>query len=70
MSLPEGEKATPLPVPAGKVAGFAYLVPKPASQGYAVIKGDVLCPTARNPETFNELAIIPRINDITGSNRR
>ena len=32
-------KATPDPEPAGKVAGLEYLVPKPADQGYALMKG-------------------------------
>jgi hypothetical protein len=47
IALPEGEKATPLPVSEGSVAGFVYLVPKPEEdQGYAVTKGVVLCATA------------------------
>ena len=33
ISLPEGEKATPLPVLPGKVAGLAYFVPKPEDHG-------------------------------------
>lgn len=36
----------PLPVPVGKVAGLAYLVPKPADQGYTETKGVVKCATA------------------------
>ena len=35
-SRPEGEKATPLPVPPAGIAGSAYLVPKPEDQGYAL----------------------------------
>jgi len=40
-------KATSCPPPAGKVAGFEYLVPKPEpDHGYAVTYGDVLWATA------------------------
>ena len=38
--------ATPYPSPVGVVAGLAYLVPKPADQGYAVMYGDVEWATA------------------------
>ncbi len=33
MALPDGENATPLPVPLGNVAGLAYFVPKPDDHG-------------------------------------
>ncbi len=36
MSVPSGLKVTPLPLPVGKVEGFAYLVPKPELQGYTL----------------------------------
>tara|TARA_R100001224_G_scaffold45612_1_gene26253 strand:+ start:200 stop:481 length:282 start_codon:yes stop_codon:yes gene_type:complete len=41
-----GLKATPETVQGGNEEGSAYLVPKPLSQGYAVIRGEVaLFPT-------------------------
>ena len=46
ISLPLGLKATSFPVLVGNVAGFEYLVPKPADQGYTLINGLVACATA------------------------
>lgn len=46
MSPPDGENATPTPMPTGIVAGFAYLTPKPAFQGYTEINGLLSCATA------------------------
>jgi hypothetical protein len=40
-SIPDGEKDTPVPLPAGNVVGFAYLAPNPTPgvQKYAVTNG-------------------------------
>ena len=43
MAFPNAEKDISCPVPAGSVAGFAYLAPKPVTEdhGYAETKGVV-----------------------------
>jgi hypothetical protein len=42
IAAPFGEKATPFPLPAGKVDGLANFVPNPAElQGYTEINGVV-----------------------------
>ena len=46
MSVPVGLKATSAPKVRGVVAGLAYLVPKPADQGYTEMRGKLEWDTA------------------------
>lgn len=44
----EGENPNHLPLPAGNVAGLESFVPYQALQGYAEMKGVVVCPTTKS----------------------
>ena len=64
----ESSQLMSLPLPAGRLAGFAYLVPNPELQGYTETKGEDVCATAISvPKGENLTPFPPPVGKVAGA---